>query len=189
MLFTYFTLSALFLSCTMETVINTNEPYVTQSVTKKIEADVTNNDLLITFVNQTSNIKVEIREAYLCGIINENNVLDDILLLKNGELSPQESISINVSLIPQVLQGLNVFKSYLDENETYIKINGKVYQGECVIVDGNIYIPIKINLKNNTNNSFKTILDTLSPWYILNDNGFTKILIPITFDATVSDWE
>ena len=189
MLFTYFTLSALFLSCTIETVIETNNSYTTQAIANVQEKKLINNDLLITFINQTSTIKVEIREAYLCGIINENNALDDILLFKNSELSPQESISIKVSLVPQILQGLNIYKPYLDENETYIKINGKVYQEQYVMLDGDIYIPIKINLKNNTNNEFKTILDTLSPWYRLSDNGFTKILIPITFDVTVNDWE
>jgi hypothetical protein len=69
--------------------------------------------------------------------------------------------------------------------DAMVVINGEFICGKYPLYDGLMFIPIYGNI-NKEINTINLELYPNCPWFDKNGN---KILVPITFDVTVEDWE
>lgn len=142
----------------------------------------------------------------------ESDTTKTTLAIETGhlELSPNDETRFpeegNILFIPQTTKAWN--PTYLPQNSSscYLLVNCKIYnihdttqgyqEGKEVMIWGNekgnsaeVAIPLSIQFLSNQENYINIELSSDCPWYNINDSQPTPILVPITFDGSVEDWQ
>jgi hypothetical protein len=126
--------------------------------------------LKVNIINNAENITLNIKNYQIIGIEEIEGIIIENHIIKYSD-------TINI-------KNYSLYKQNIPKN-TQVIINGELINGEYELYDGLMFIPISgyISEKENTLN---LILYPNCKWYDKNGN---KILVPITFDVTVEDYE
>lgn len=126
--------------------------------------------LKLNIINNAENITLNIKNYQIIGVEEIEGIIIENHIIKYSD-------TINI-------KNYSLYKQYIPKN-TQVIINGEIINGEYELYDGLMFIPISgyISKKENTLN---LILYPNCNWYDKNGN---KILVPITFDVTVEDYE
>ena len=126
--------------------------------------------LKLNIINNAENITLNIKNYQIIGIEEIEGIIIENHIIKYSD-------TINI-------KNYSLYKQYIPKN-TQVIINGELINGEYELYDGLMFIPISgyINEKENILN---LKLYPNCKWY---DKNGKKILVPITFDVIVEDWE
>lgn len=118
-------------------------------------------------------------------------------------LFPQEG---TLSFIPQSNRAWNPVILPQHCTQTYLLVNCKIYQihdtekgyqeGKEALIWGDekgncaeLAIPLSVHFQSNQQHSITIELSTDCSWYNINGSQPVPVLVPITFDVSVDDWE
>lgn len=126
------------------------------------------------------------------------------------ELAPHQAFSFpqkgTLSFIPQSNRGWNPTLLPQNTRQSYLLLNCKIYnihdtdkgyqEGKEALIWGNekgncaeLAIPLSVHFVNNQEHCITIELSSDCPWYNINGSEPRPILVPITFDVSVEDWE
>lgn len=116
-------------------------------------------------------------------------------------LAYQDSLTLpkeqGLPFLPQCLQAWNPRHHPSTSTDAYILMSCRIYQEDAdVLIWGNanngpaeVAIPLTLQLQPDECHTLTIALEDNCPWYSLNDSIPSRILQPITFDASVDDWD
>lgn len=176
-------LSLLYIGCIISSTYNNLD--IKQS---EIQAYHRTGEISLKIMNNITNSKLTINNCSVNNIYNDNDYINiefinDNCVLIYGEVIMTKSHKIT----PQFIKKWTPV--YKPNFETHVILNCEIEINQHLIYKGNIYIPISGNIYENKRNVINLTMESGCPWYEEVNGVLHRILVPITFNPSVSDWQ
>lgn len=142
----------------------------------------------------------------------ETDTTQASLIIETGqmEIAPHNEFLFpsteGLTFIPQTSRAWNPIHLPKDTEQSYLLVNCKIYnihdtdkgyqEGKEALIWGDekgncteLAIPLSIHFSSNQTHHINIELSTDCTWYNINGSEPRPILVPITFDVSVEDWE